>query len=121
MRDRDWELLFDALARDHELLAASVSVEMRSQLASYEAIPLERLSADVLIELDRVLQSARAGRAAVSDRGLADLAAVGEARAEQGVPVDEMLRGWRIAVQVVVAHARGLGRGHLDGGRRPRC
>lgn len=105
----DWHALFDALARDHEQLAATVSIEMRSQLPAYQAIPLERLTPDVLIELDRVLQSARAGRAAVSDRELADLAAIGEARAQQGVPVDEMLRGWRIGVQAVVAHARELG------------
>ncbi len=109
MPSRDWHALFDALAHDHEQLAATVSAEMRRQLPAYAAIPVERLIPDVLIELDRVMQSARAGRAAVSERELADLAAVGEARAQQGVPVAEMLRGWRIGVQAVVAHARELG------------
>ena len=34
------------------------------------------------------------------------LSIVGEARARQGLPIDEMLRAWRIGIQIVVAEAR---------------
>jgi hypothetical protein len=63
----------------------------------------------VLVELDRVLESSRRGRVAAGERELSELAAVGEARAAQGVPVDDMLRAWRIGIQAVVARARELG------------
>src|SRR5436309_2850489 len=47
--------------------------------------------------------------AALSDALLAEHAALGETRAQQGGPVDDMLRAWRIGVQVIVGYARELG------------
>ncbi|MGH3552517.1 MAG: hypothetical protein ACRDT5_07970 [Mycobacterium sp.] len=45
----------------------------------------------------------------MSDSELVELAAIGEARAQQGVPVDDMLRAWRIGVEVVIGYAREAG------------
>jgi hypothetical protein len=82
---------------------------MRSELPAYGPIAETDVRSGVLAELARVMESARSGHAAVGDDDLSELAAVGRARARQRVPVDQMLRAWRIAIQVVVARARELG------------
>jgi len=107
----DWNVLFDALIREQVCLGAAISARMIAELPAYETLSEQELAAGVLVELDRVLESSRRGRAAAGERELSELAAVGEARAAQGVPVDDMLRAWRIGIQVVVARARGLGAG----------
>jgi len=107
---RAWDALFDTLLAEFAQLAERVREALQVELPAYRALPADALDADVRIEVERVLRSARAGRAAVSAHELAELATVGEMRAQQGVPVDDMLRAWRIGVQVVVAYAREVGR-----------
>ncbi|HEY6396382.1 MAG TPA: hypothetical protein VIX82_02900, partial [Solirubrobacteraceae bacterium] len=104
-----WNQLFDALIAESELLAARIRDAMQAELPSYRGFPAVALDADVGVEVGRVLESARAGQAAVSESELAALAEIGERRARQGVPVDEMLRAWRIGVQVAVRFAREVG------------
>lgn len=105
---RAWDVLFDALLAEFDALAERVRTVMQEELPAYRHLPPEQLDADVRVEVQRVLRSARAGRGAIDDRELAELAAVGEQRARQGVPVEDMLRAWRIGVQVVIAHSREL-------------
>src|SRR5439155_10459760 len=107
---RAWDALFDALLAEHEEISRRVREALQAQLPAYRSLPVDALDADVRIEVERVLGSARAGRSAVSDEELAELVAVGETRAQQGIPVDDMLRAWRIGVQVVVGHAREVGK-----------
>jgi hypothetical protein len=107
---RAWDALFDALLAEHEEISRRVREVLQAELPAYRSLPVDALDADVRIEVERVLGSARAGRSAVSEREFAELVAVGEARAQQGVPVDDMLRAWRIGVQVVVGHAREVGK-----------
>ncbi len=112
-----WDTLFDALVDDGATIGRRVRAAMQEQLPAYHGVAAETLDRDVCGEVKRVLTSARMGREAVDDRELAPLAAIGEARAMQGVPVDEMLRAWRIGVEVTVGHAREVGRrlGVADG------
>ena len=105
----DWNALFDALTREQVSLGEAISARMIAELPAYGTLSEQELAAGVLVELDRVLESSRRGRVAAGERELSELAAVGEARAAQGVPVDDMLRAWRIGIQVVVARARELG------------
>jgi hypothetical protein len=107
---RAWDALFDALLGEHEMLSRRVRETLQAELPVYRSLPREELEADVRLEVERVIRSARAGRTAVSDRELADLAEVGERRARQGVALDDMLRAWRIGVQVLVSYAREVGR-----------
>jgi hypothetical protein len=107
---RAWDALFDALLAEHEEISRRVREVLQAELPAYRSLPLAALDADVRIEVERVLGSARAGRSAVSEQEFAELVAVGEARAQQGVPVDDMLRAWRIGVQVVVSQAREVGK-----------
>jgi hypothetical protein len=105
----DWNALFDALAREQVSLGGAISTRILAELPTYGTLSEQELTAGVLVELDRVLESSRRGRVAAGERELSELAAVGEARAAQGVPVDDMLRAWRIGIQAVVARARELG------------
>ena len=108
--ERSWEALFDGLLNEEPAIARQIRDAIKAQLSTYRNLPDEALDTEVGLEVERVLRSARAGRAALDDTELAELAAIGEARAHQGVPVAEMLRAWRIGVEVVVGYAREVGR-----------
>src|ERR1700752_5277056 len=102
-----WRLLFDALLGDRDELGRRVSQAMQAQLPAYSTMGRDTLDNEVGLEVELVLQSARAGRTAVNESELeAELAGIGEERARQGVPVDAMLRAWRIGIDVVVGYAR---------------
>ena len=82
----DWNVLFDALTREQVSLGAAISARMIAELPAYKTLSQQELAAGVLVELDRVLESSRRGRVAAGEQELSELAAVGEARAAQGVP-----------------------------------
>ena len=101
-----WDILFDTLLAQRAQVAARVREAIQVQLSSYRTMPREALNNEVGFQVEQVLRSAHAGHAAVSDSELVELAAIGETRAHQGVPVDDMLRAWRIGVEVVIGYAR---------------
>jgi hypothetical protein len=101
-----WATLFEAMLDCHVDVAIRAREEMQAQLPAYGSIPADELDPGVRGQLQHILLSARAGQSAVSAAGVAELAAVGELRARQGVPVEEMLRGWRIGIQLVIARSR---------------
>jgi hypothetical protein len=100
-----WDVLIETLLHERADLAGRVRAAIQAKLPAYRAMPAETLEDEVGIQVERVLWSARYGRAEVSD-----LAAVGEARARQGVPVADMLRAWRIGIEVLIGYAREVGR-----------
>jgi hypothetical protein len=104
-----WDALLDGLLLERAVLLEDVGERIRAEVPVYRTVPAEQLQAGFAVELERILVSARGHRQAVSDRELADLAAVGEARASQGVAADDMLLAWRLGVQVVLEHARRVG------------
>jgi PucR C-terminal helix-turn-helix domain len=101
-----WEALFDALDARRSEIAQLIRAQMQEQLPAYAAVPATELEDGIALELDEVLRSARAGKNDVSAQQVTALASVGQARARQGLPLDEMLRAWRIGIQVVVSEAR---------------
>jgi hypothetical protein len=107
--DATWDVLAGTLLGEQGELARRVCEAIEAELSAYRMIPREALDAEVGLELVQVLQSLRTARPALTDRECAELAAVGEERARQGVPVDDMLRAWRIGIEVVVGYAREVG------------
>src|SRR5579875_735082 len=101
-----WDVLFDTLLGDRLVLAGRVCEAIQAQLQCYRGMSCESLTEEIGFQVEQVLGSAHAGRAALSDSELVGLAAIGEARAQQGVPVDDMLRAWRIGIEVVIGYAR---------------
>jgi hypothetical protein len=106
---RPWDVLFDALLCARPELTACVRMAIQARVPAYRDIPQETLDDEIGFEIDRVLRSARAGTTAITDDEFAELAKIGTARAQQGVPVDDMLHAWRIGVEVLVTHARAAG------------
>jgi PucR C-terminal helix-turn-helix domain len=103
------DLLVGALLGEHAQLVRRVREAMQGELLVYRSIPGEALDVDVERQLGLVLRAVAGGRAALTDEAQCQLAAVGERRARQGVPVDDMLRAWRIGVEIVVGYAREVG------------
>ncbi|HEX7323567.1 MAG TPA: helix-turn-helix domain-containing protein [Mycobacterium sp.] len=108
--DKAWNILFETLLGEQQQLAERVRDAMQAQLPAYRGLPREALDEEVGLEVRRVLLSARAGRAVLDEGELAELAAVGETRAQQGVPVADMLRAWRVGIEVVISYAREVGK-----------
>lgn len=101
-----WNALFDALLLEQVELAGRITDAIQTQLPAYRVVPRNELDHEVGLEIEQVLRSQRAGRPAMSEGELAELAAIGESRAQQGVAVEEMLRAWRIGIEVAVDYAR---------------
>jgi hypothetical protein len=104
-----WEAFLDALIADRELLTKRVRESIRAQLPAYRLVGDRELDWGFRIDLDGTLISARAGHEAVTDEHLAGLIPVGETRARQGIPIQEVLLPWRIGVQVVIDRATEIG------------
>jgi hypothetical protein len=82
---------------------------MQEQLPTYGGLATETLDPDVRLSLECTIRSARAGGGAVSATELAELVEVGRSQALEGVPIEELLRAWRIGIEVSVMSARRLG------------
>ncbi|HEX4110266.1 MAG TPA: helix-turn-helix domain-containing protein [Solirubrobacteraceae bacterium] len=108
-RGEEWDLLFDALEQEQRALAGEMSEAMVTELPAYRAFDGTELLDTVLLQLRQVLGRARGREHLVDGRDLLDLAAVGASRARHAVPVDDMLRAWRVCIQITVARARALG------------
>lgn len=106
----DWDVLIDLLLGKHSALAERIGDAIQLQLPAYNDVTRSTFDDEVGLQLKRVLRSARAGRPAVSDTELLELVAIGEKRARQGIPVTDMLRAWRIGIEVMVSYAREAGR-----------
>jgi PucR C-terminal helix-turn-helix domain len=104
-----WESFLDALMADRELLTKRIRRNIRTELPGYRLVSDRELDWGFRIDLDSTLISARAGHEAVTDEHLAGLTPVGEARARQGIPLQDVLLAWRIGVQVVIERATEIG------------
>jgi hypothetical protein len=107
--DAPWDVLVGALLGENRELARRVREAIEAKLSAYRPIPREALDIEVGLQLGQVLRFAGGGQIGLNDQERTELAAVGEERARQGVPVGDMLRAWRISVEVVVDHAREMG------------
>ena len=105
-----WDALFDALLDDADSVSTTdlraVSRPGSSGTGRSRVEPLER---SLRSEVVRMLSAARAGRDEVSDAEVAEFAEIGEIRARQGVPVEVVLWGWRVGIQLLIDRARELG------------
>lgn len=105
-----WHQVVDALLADQDALVVRQRDALLAELPSYDSIPVDVLDAAIALSFATVMRAARAGDD-FSDAEVAGLSAAGEQRALQGVPVEDVLRGWRIATQLVTMHAREIGEG----------
>lgn len=105
-----WDMLLDTLLDAREELVRRVREAVQDQFPVYRTIAREAYDVDVAREIEWILDAARSGRTTMSDRERADLTAIGEARAKQGVPVAEMLGSWHIGIQATLGYVREVGK-----------
>jgi hypothetical protein len=110
-RPTSWDALFDALLDDAGALTRRIRERLQADFAVYRSIPAAALERSLEAQLVRILSAARAGRDAVSGAEVAELAEIGESRAQQGVPIEVVLWGWRVGIELLIDRARTLGAG----------
>lgn len=100
---KDAELL-RALLADLDAIIERLVVKIREEIESFSAVPVEdqhvAAGASVRLLILELLGEADGHPAHEAVAGL------GERRAEQGIPVEDVLRAWRIGVDHVIAEAR---------------
>lgn len=104
-----WAAFVEALIADRDLLTKRIRVNLREQLPAYRLVSDRELDWGFRIDLDSTLIAARAGPESVTDEHLAGLTPVGEARARQGIAIQDVLIAWRIGVQIVLDRATEIG------------
>lgn len=98
--------LFEMMLGDQHRLAERIREGIRARIPTYRSIAPEMLAVEVGMQTRRALLMARRPHAEVSPDELAELTAIGEARACQGIPVEDLLRAWRVSVEMIVSHTR---------------
>lgn len=102
--------LFELLLKDVDALTTRVIGGLQ-QLPSYASVPIEALRPGATVGVRAILSAARDRRTRTSDEERRALAEQGEMRAHQGVPVEDLLRGWRIAIDHAWSDLRTAGEG----------
>ena len=104
-----WEAVHRRLLGEIDLIADEILARMRAELPSYATVAPEALRPGVVTNVRLALTAARERRPATREE-LDEAGRTGELRARVGVPVDEMLRAFRIGVQEVWVHQHRHGR-----------
>ncbi|QLL08257.1 PucR family transcriptional regulator [Mycobacterium vicinigordonae] len=89
-------------------LARRIREAVEAEIPAYRSLPGDTLENEVSLVLRQLLR-AIADQRGVDDRECGELAAIGERRARQGLPVDDVLRAWRLGMETAVRQARETG------------
>ncbi|QZA17142.1 helix-turn-helix domain-containing protein [Mycobacterium malmoense] len=104
----DGDVFVAALLGEQTELARRVREAIQLEIPVYRSMAGEALDIEVGRELRPLLRSGCSKRA-LTDRERIKLDALGEQQARQGVPIDDVLRAWRIGIETVVGYAREVG------------
>lgn len=100
------ERLLAAMREELPALAELMVARTRDEVASFAAVPEREQLEDTRDSVELLMREALGdGPGAVDGDRLAEL---GRRRAEQGVPIEDLLRAWRLAIQLGTDYARGL-------------
>lgn len=107
--------VIDAILDDRERVSVEVVGRLHAEMECYRALPADQLLPVVRGNVEAILQIVRRRDRRLSDEEWAWFTEVGEARSEMGLPIADVLRGWRLGIQVVseelvrVGRKRGVG------------
>ncbi len=104
-----WDAVHRRLLDEVELIADQILARMRAELPSYANLDPNALRPGVMT-IVRLSLTAFHERRSATRADLEEAGRAGENRASVGVPVDEMLRAFRIGAQEVWAHQHEHGR-----------
>lgn len=110
MAARSWREAHESIMRDVEEIGEAVLARLREEIPSYGAVPPEVLRAGLMSNVRRALQNAGERRGPSAEE-LEEAGRIGETRARQGIPGEDVLRGFRSAANEAWAHVRDRARG----------
>jgi hypothetical protein len=97
-------LIRDAVVRDMRPLVARIIHELQVAMPAYASVPPDDLFEGAADDLRRALDAVCEGRGATSE-DLSASEAVGELRAQQGAPVEALIRAFQIGAEETLAYA----------------
>jgi hypothetical protein len=100
--------LFEALLRDVDGIATRIISSLR-QLPSYATVAPKALHEGAAGHVRAMVSAARDSRTSPTAEERRMFAATGETRAHQGVPVEDLLRGWRVGINHVWTEVKTAG------------
>lgn len=101
--------LLQRLLDDRELIAERIVTRIRSEMPSFEGVPLEEHRGGIAAAIELIISTRLENDAEPSfGDSPAFLRQLGERRARQGVPVDDLLRSWRIGIREMTTYGREL-------------
>jgi hypothetical protein len=103
------DALLEELLEDRGELAARVVARIREEMpASFAGVPLDEQRAGIEAAIDMIVGARRGGERPDAAASARMLRMIGERRARQGVPVDDLLRAWRIGIEEATTYGREL-------------
>lgn len=100
------ETLLQELLESKDEIADRVVTRVRGEMPNFEGVPLEEHTAGIAAAVELIV-SARIKDPQPSFGGGAQfLRQLGERRARQGIPVDDLLRSWRLGIEEATTYAR---------------
>ncbi len=102
------EALLQALLDDRALIAERVVVRVREEMPAFAGVPLDEQQAGIETAIEMIIRARMEDPGGSFGDGARLLRDIGERRARQGVPVDDLLRAWRMGIEETTAHAREL-------------
>ncbi|MCB0875831.1 MAG: helix-turn-helix domain-containing protein [Solirubrobacterales bacterium] len=103
--DGGLEPLLDALERDREEISERHVRRARAEIPNFAGVPIEEHRRDSTAAVVLLVGMRRAGIGSLPAEARKGLLELGERRARQGVPLEDMLRSWRMGVEEAMGYA----------------
>jgi hypothetical protein len=105
------EPLLDALLEGKEEIADRHVERSRNEMPNFAGVPLEEHRRDSTGAVILLVAMRRAGLDSLPEEARVALLDLGERRAKQGVPLEDMLRSWRMGIEETMGYATEIGPG----------
>jgi hypothetical protein len=103
------DLLLKRLLESRSELAERVVERIRTEMpSSFAGVPVEEQRAGIEAAIDLIVRMRLAEKSPATGTSARMLREIGERRARQGVPVDDLLRAWRVGIEEATTYGREL-------------
>ena len=102
------EALLEELLEGKDEIADRVVTRVRREMPSFEGVPLDEHTGGIAAAVELIVSARIKDPEPSFGGGAAFLRQLGERRARQGVPVDDLLRSWRLGIEEATSYAREL-------------
>ncbi len=99
------EPLLDALVEGKEAISDRHVRRARAEIPNFAGVPLDEHRRDSVGAVVLLVGMRRAGLDSLPDEAREGLLDLGERRAKQGVPLEDMLRSWRMGIEEAMGYA----------------